>query len=97
MFVVSGLLGDLMFVGLIYRQYRKFALQKLAKKFNLNYQYGDHMKITLWKNVEYKRNIITGKINNHNIELYDILRLCNLGVSRFSLDTILLIEWGDGN
>jgi hypothetical protein len=62
LFVIIGLNGP---------NIRAYRLRRLSNKFGLTYEYGE--KYVWFKVKNYKRNIINGKIENHDIEFYDIV------------------------
>jgi hypothetical protein len=58
-------------IGLNDLNIRAYRLRRLSNKFGLTYEYGERY---IWfKAKSYKRNIINGKIENHDIEFYDIV------------------------
>jgi len=54
-------------------------LKRLAERFNLKYDIGDKTKITVFYTPTYKKNIVTGIVNAHKIELYDTI-LPSIGI-----------------
>lgn len=54
-------------------------LYSLARRLNLKYNKGNFFKLTLYKEVEYKRNIIKGYINGKEIEFFDLLKRRGVG------------------
>ncbi len=83
---------------LVTRKIRKSRLQTLAKDFNLNFQFGDAYRIKdFFKPYPFKifkRNIISGILDNRKIELYDqiIIPFTGTNGSQGRQDTILKID-----
>ncbi|MEI8062412.1 MAG: hypothetical protein WCG97_03930 [bacterium] len=48
-------------------------MRNLALKFKLSYDPGDKSRLTLLSIPKYKKHIITGILNNHRIEIYDLI------------------------
>jgi hypothetical protein len=75
---------------------RASKLHQLAKKYNLNYSYGDGIKFTFFRRPSYKRNFISGKIGNHTIEFHDLLTphisALNNSMVNYLQDSVLTID-----
>jgi hypothetical protein len=80
----------------ISNQIRALKLRRLAKKYNLNYSYGDKIKFTFFKRPSYKRNYITGTIGSNNLEFHDLLyphvSAMNNSMVNYSRDSVLTIN-----
>ncbi len=72
---------------------RSYRLRKLADKFGLAF-YNNTKMFSFWGELTYKRNIITGCINNHSVEIYDFYKMINLGDDGFFQRSSILIKDG---
>ncbi len=64
-------------INLPFRMMRELRLRKLAKNFMLSYHFGEPYLLRDFLNFfqikTYKRNIISGRLDNREIELYDLM------------------------
>ena len=72
--LVIVLLLFFIFTDPFLRCVRVLRLRALAKHFGLSYNKGNFLKITLYKAVEYKRNIIKGRVQGKDVEFFDIVK-----------------------
>ncbi|MES2059624.1 MAG: hypothetical protein V4438_01180 [Patescibacteria group bacterium] len=71
--VVAALLLCAIFYVVSLLNTRIKGLKNLAQKYNFKYEYGDRGRFSgLYSTVTYRRNIITGNVNGHNVEFYDL-------------------------